>query len=96
MMCDVWLHSAVLYVYLDNETTSRGLSPPQIPAVGDYFDVHVTMAANPGNFTVIAHEFFFVFIALYEVLDVYKLYVKTLSLTRVHFCHLAFCWTSVL
>jgi len=52
MICDVWLHSAVLYVCLDNEAASKSLCPPQIPAVGDYFDVHVTMAANPGNFTV--------------------------------------------
>lgn len=42
-------------MYLENEATSKGLSPPQIPAIGDYFDVHVTMAANPGNFTVIMH-----------------------------------------
>ncbi|XP_069687013.1 tudor domain-containing protein 7 isoform X2 [Periplaneta americana] len=34
------------------DSSSRGLSPPQIPDIGDYFDVHVTMAANPGNFTV--------------------------------------------
>jgi len=36
----------------DSEAASKSLCPPQIPAVGDYFDVHVTMAANPGNFTV--------------------------------------------
>ncbi|GLG96355.1 Tdrd7 [Gryllus bimaculatus] len=30
----------------------RGLGVPQIPDVGQYFDVHVTMAANPSNFTV--------------------------------------------
>jgi hypothetical protein len=54
----VWLHSAVLYVYLDNGAASKSLCPPQIPAVGDYFDVHVTMAANPGNFTVSVLELF--------------------------------------
>ncbi|PNF29230.1 hypothetical protein B7P43_G10775 [Cryptotermes secundus] len=30
----------------------KGLSPPQIPLVNEYFDVMVTLAANPGNFTV--------------------------------------------
>jgi hypothetical protein len=45
-------------MYVDKEAASKGLGPPQIPAVGDYFDVHVTMAANPGNFTVSVHELF--------------------------------------
>jgi len=54
----MWLHSAVLFVYSGNEAASKSLSPPQIPAVGDYFDVHVTMAANPGNFTVSVLELF--------------------------------------
>lgn len=32
---------------------SRGLLPPQIPDIdGDFFDIYVTMAANPSNFTV--------------------------------------------
>jgi len=52
------LHSAVLCVCLDSEAASKSLCPPQIPAVGDYFDVHVTMAANPGNFTVSELEFY--------------------------------------
>nr|XP_033339584.1 tudor domain-containing protein 7-like [Megalopta genalis]XP_033339585.1 tudor domain-containing protein 7-like [Megalopta genalis] len=34
----------------DNEI--RTLKPPKISGLGEYFDVHVTMAAHPGNFTV--------------------------------------------
>ncbi|XP_071440811.1 tudor domain-containing protein 7B-like [Hetaerina americana] len=30
----------------------RALPAPRVPKVGDLFDVHVTIAANPGNFTV--------------------------------------------
>ncbi|XP_031830738.1 tudor domain-containing protein 7 tapas [Nomia melanderi] len=30
----------------------RSLKPPKISGIGEYFDVHVTMAAHPGNFTV--------------------------------------------
>ncbi|XP_076247225.1 tudor domain-containing protein 7 tapas isoform X2 [Calliopsis andreniformis] len=30
----------------------RVLKPPKISGIGEYFDVHVTMAAHPGNFTV--------------------------------------------
>ncbi|XP_017881985.1 tudor domain-containing protein 7A-like [Ceratina calcarata] len=38
----------------DNENGDYRLSlkPPKIGAIRDYFDVHVTMAAHPGNFTV--------------------------------------------
>ena len=28
------------------------LKAPHIPSVGSYFDVHITMAAHPGNFTI--------------------------------------------
>ncbi|XP_078039259.1 tudor domain-containing protein 7A-like [Augochlora pura] len=34
------------------ENEVRSLKPPKISALGEYFDVHVTMAAHPGNFTV--------------------------------------------
>ncbi|KZC05161.1 Tudor domain-containing protein 7 [Dufourea novaeangliae] len=30
----------------------RCLKPPKISGIGEYFDVHVTMAAHPGNFTI--------------------------------------------
>ncbi|XP_043254220.1 tudor domain-containing protein 7-like [Colletes gigas] len=30
----------------------KSLKPPKISGIGEYFDVHVTMAAHPGNFTV--------------------------------------------
>ncbi|XP_076661435.1 tudor domain-containing protein 7 tapas [Halictus rubicundus] len=30
----------------------RSLKPPKISGIGEYFDVHITMAAHPGNFTV--------------------------------------------
>jgi hypothetical protein len=40
---------------VDDGSTSEGLRPPQIPSIGDYFDVNVTMAANPSNFMVIVH-----------------------------------------
>ena len=30
----------------------KELVPPEVPAVGDYFDVNVTFAASPSNFTV--------------------------------------------
>lgn len=36
----------------DGEMIARNLKPPKIPGFGKYFDVHITMAANPGNFTV--------------------------------------------
>lgn len=38
----------------DNENSDdrRSLKPPKIGDIRDYFDVHVTMAAHPGNFTV--------------------------------------------
>ncbi|XP_066601357.1 tudor domain-containing protein 7-like isoform X2 [Prorops nasuta] len=35
-----------------DENDGRCLKPPTISEIGEYFDVHVTMAANPGNFTV--------------------------------------------
>jgi hypothetical protein len=56
---------------LDDASTSRGLCPPQIPDIGDYFDVHVTMAANPGNFTVIVHLFIY-FFSIVKVQDEHK------------------------
>lgn len=28
------------------------LKPPKISGIGEYFDVHVPMAAHPGNFTI--------------------------------------------
>lgn len=31
---------------------TKTLKPPKVPDFGKYFDVHVTMAANPTNFTV--------------------------------------------
>ncbi|OAD62297.1 Tudor domain-containing protein 7 [Eufriesea mexicana] len=30
----------------------KSLKPPKISGIGEYFDVHVTMAAHPGNFTI--------------------------------------------
>ncbi|KAG8224643.1 hypothetical protein J437_LFUL003077 [Ladona fulva] len=38
-------------VKLDSGNVTR-VSAPKIPKVGELFDVHVTIAANPGNFTV--------------------------------------------
>ncbi|XP_012254025.2 tudor domain-containing protein 7-like isoform X1 [Athalia rosae] len=40
----------------DGEGINKKLKPPKIPDVGSYFDVHVTMAANPGIFTVQPYE----------------------------------------
>lgn len=37
------------------EESRKELQPPKIPEIGEYFDVHVTMAANPSNFTVQPH-----------------------------------------
>ncbi|XP_033207239.1 tudor domain-containing protein 7A-like isoform X2 [Belonocnema kinseyi] len=34
----------------------NALRTPNIPPTGSYFDVHVSMAANPGNFVVQPHE----------------------------------------
>ncbi|XP_046745961.1 tudor domain-containing protein 7 isoform X2 [Diprion similis] len=34
------------------ELLTKNLRPPVIPDFGRYFDVHITMAASPGNFTV--------------------------------------------
>ena len=30
----------------------KSLKPPKISGIGEYFDVHVSMAAHPGNFTI--------------------------------------------
>ncbi|XP_054015092.1 tudor domain-containing protein 7-like [Hylaeus anthracinus] len=40
--------------YAGNEVNEsvKSLKPPKISGIGEYFDVHVTMAAHPGNFTV--------------------------------------------
>lgn len=38
---------------LGNESDDvKSLKPPKISDIGEYFDVHVTMAAHPGNFTI--------------------------------------------
>lgn len=37
---------------VDIEENAKALPAPKIGAVGEYFNVHVTMAANPANFTV--------------------------------------------
>ncbi|KAK1132304.1 hypothetical protein K0M31_016420 [Melipona bicolor] len=38
---------------LGNESGDvKSLKPPKISDIGEYFDVHVTMAAHPGNFTI--------------------------------------------
>jgi hypothetical protein len=60
-------------VYSDDVENSRGLTPPQIPDIGDYFDVHVTMAANPSNFTVIVFQFF---LSLSECMHCINIYYK--------------------
>ncbi|PSN45877.1 hypothetical protein C0J52_11031 [Blattella germanica] len=58
-----------------NFTASRGLSPPQIPEIGEYFDVHVTMAANPGNFTVMRPMY---------LQDIPQLYGRDASKLQIH------------
>lgn len=30
----------------------KSLKPPKISGIGKYFDVHVSMAAHPGHFTI--------------------------------------------
>ncbi|CAK9801891.1 Tudor domain-containing protein 7 [Anthophora quadrimaculata] len=36
----------------EDDDVVKSLKPPKISGIGDYFDVHVTMAAHPGNFTI--------------------------------------------
>ncbi|KAI4484094.1 hypothetical protein M0804_007550 [Polistes exclamans] len=36
----------------ENDDVIKTLKPPKIAGIREFFDVHVTMAANPGNFTV--------------------------------------------
>ncbi|XP_033350171.1 tudor domain-containing protein 7-like [Bombus vosnesenskii] len=36
----------------EDDDVVKSLKPPKISGIGEYFDVHVTMAAHPGNFTV--------------------------------------------
>ncbi|XP_015187922.1 PREDICTED: tudor domain-containing protein 7B-like [Polistes dominula] len=36
----------------ENDDIIQTLKPPKITGIREFFDVHVTMAANPGNFTV--------------------------------------------
>ncbi|XP_012284701.1 tudor domain-containing protein 7A [Orussus abietinus] len=40
----------------EGDSVACSLKPPRISNIGSYFDVHVTMAANPGNFTVQPYE----------------------------------------
>ncbi|KAG7205807.1 hypothetical protein KM043_007752 [Ampulex compressa] len=37
---------------VENIETEKSLKPPKISAINNFFDVHVVMAANPGNFIV--------------------------------------------
>lgn len=39
-------------IITQNTSQPKALDPPKIPSVGQYFDIHVPMAANPGNFFV--------------------------------------------
>lgn len=36
----------------EDDEVLKSLKPPQISGIGEYFDIHVTMAAHPGNFTI--------------------------------------------
>lgn len=36
--------------------SEKELVPPTVPSVGDYFDINVTFAASPSNFTVSSDE----------------------------------------
>ncbi|KAF7386779.1 hypothetical protein HZH66_011231 [Vespula vulgaris] len=36
----------------EDDDVIKTLKPPKITGLGEFFDVHITMAANPGNFTV--------------------------------------------
>ena len=38
-------------------TILKPLIPPDVPGVDEYFDVNVTLAASPSNFTVIVQFF---------------------------------------
>ncbi|XP_029040468.2 tudor domain-containing protein 7 [Osmia bicornis bicornis] len=36
----------------EDDDVLKSLKPPKISGIGEYFDIHVTMAAHPGNFTI--------------------------------------------
>ncbi|XP_012148923.1 tudor domain-containing protein 7 tapas isoform X2 [Megachile rotundata] len=36
----------------EDDEIVKALKPPKISDIGEYFDIHVTMAAHPGNFTI--------------------------------------------
>ncbi|KAK2584964.1 hypothetical protein KPH14_002552 [Odynerus spinipes] len=36
----------------EDDDSIKSLKPPKITGLGEFFDIHVTMAAHPGNFTV--------------------------------------------
>ncbi|KAG9430713.1 tudor domain-containing protein 7 isoform X1 [Apis mellifera carnica] len=70
----------------DDDEVVKSLKPPKISGIGEYFDVHVTMAAHPGNFTIQPFDdkqlLETMMISLQEACQTYKGSAPTLELIK--------------